>query len=189
MSSLGELAIPTGDSNSCSLNNFLTHLSNALAPFPTYIIFDKKVAYTNEVMLNRDVKRQVDYQRKEFESRKEAAIERGMPLSNQDIEDFNTELQEFEEDLSNCGLISNAIRFYKASKCNYFLFASPTNICWIRSQAFRNLPAGDELLDALQKHRERRRDWHAFAVRIQDRKVCVLEFNLCILLTRKDIHL
>jgi hypothetical protein len=60
--------------------------------------------------------------------------------------------KDLEEEVANCGLISNAIRLYKVEKVKLFPVASPPNRCWIRSNAFENLPAGEKPLDALQKH-------------------------------------
>jgi hypothetical protein len=129
------------------------------------------VAYLNQKTLDNDVDRQLKFFQHEFEQQQEAATVQGNPLPAAAIENFQTELKEIEANLSNCGLVTNAARFYKASKCNYFLVASAPNRCWIQSQAFKNLATGAQLLDALQKHQERRADWHAYAIRIINRKV------------------
>jgi len=130
-----------------------------------------EVAYLNKEMLDNDVERQLRFFRLEFEQQQKAAMAQGNPLPPAAIDNFKTELKDLEANLSNCGLVTNAARFYKATKCNYFLVASAPNRCWIQSYAFKNLPSGPQLLDALQKHQERRADWHAYAIRIINRKV------------------
>jgi len=174
MSGLRELAMPTGDTDSYALCTFLTCLCNALQSSPNIILYDMEVAYLNKQTLDNDVERQLSFFKNEFQLQQEAAMARGSPLPVQAFENFKNELKEIEDNISNCGLVTNAARFYKATKCNYFLVASAPNRCWIRSQAFKNLPIGPQLLDALQKHQERRADWHAYAIRITNRKVSTL---------------
>ena len=88
----------------------------------------------------------------EFQLQLKAAVAQGNPLAAKAIDDFKEVLKEIEVNLSNCGLVTKAARFYKATKCNYFLVASTLNRCWVQSQAFKNLSIGAQLLDALQKH-------------------------------------
>ena len=164
MSGLRELAMPTGDNDSYALCEFLTCPHNALQPYPNIILYDMEVAYLNKETLDNDVERQLRFFNLEFRHRQEAAMAQGTPLPAEVIDNFKTELKDLETNLSNCGLVTNAARFYKATKCNYFLVASAPNRCWIRSYAFKNLPLGAELLDALQKHQERCADWHAYAI-------------------------
>src|SRR5579871_469694 len=171
MSGLRELVIPTGDTDSYTLCEFLTSLGNSLKSHPNIIIYDMEVAYLNQRTLDNDVQRQLTFFQNEFEVQQEVATAQGSPFLAKAIEDFKTELEEIEANLSNCGLVTNAARFYRANKCNYFLVASAPNRCWVRSQAFKNLPIGPKLLDALQKHQERRADWHAYGIRISNRKV------------------
>jgi hypothetical protein len=189
MSGLHDIEIPTGDTDSYTLCSFLSHLSNALQNHPNIIIYDMEVAYLNKKLLDNDVERQLKFFRHEFQLRQETVTAQGNPLPAEAIDDFNTELEEIEANLSNCGLVTNAARFYKASKCNYFLLASAPNRCWIRSQAFKSLPIGTQLLDALQKHQERRADWHAYAIRITNRKVCILDIHYNIFLIIIDVYL
>jgi len=171
MSGLRELVMPTGDTDSYTLCEFLTRLSNALQSHPDIIIYNMEVAYLNKGTLDNDVERQLRFFQHEFELQQEAATAQGSPISAKAIDDFKTELKEIEANLFNCGLVTNAVRFYRATKCNYFLVASAPNRCWVRSQVFKNLPVGLQLLDALQKHQERRADWHAYGIRIMNRKV------------------
>jgi hypothetical protein len=65
----------------------------------------------------------------EFEHQQEVAMSHGTPLPAKAIDDFETELKDLEANLSNCGLVTNAAQFYKATKCNYFLVASTPNRC------------------------------------------------------------
>ncbi len=171
MSGLRELAMPTGENDSYALCAFLTSLCNALLPFPNIILYNMEVAYLNKETLDNDVERQLRFFKLEFEHQQEAAMAQGTPLPAAAIDNFKTELKDLEANLSNCGLVTNAARFYKATKCNYFLVASAPNRCWLQSHAFKNLPPGPQLLDGLQKHQERRADWHAYAIRIMNRKV------------------
>ena len=182
MSGLRELALPTGENDSYALCAFLTSLRNALLPYPNIILYDMEVAYLNKETLDNDVERQIRFFKQEFEHQQEAAIAQGSPFSAEAIDNFKTELTDLEANLSNCGLVTKAARFYKATKCNYFLVASAPNRCWLRSHAFKNLPPGPQLLDALQKHQESRADWHAYAIRITNRKVNCLNTQHDVLL-------
>ena len=129
MSGLRELAIPTGDTDNYTLCEFLTRLGNALQSHPDIIIYDIEVAYLNKGTLNNDVERQLRFFEHEFELQQEAAIAKGRPFSAKAIQNFKTELKEVEANLSNCGLVINAARFYRATKCNYFLVALAPNRC------------------------------------------------------------
>jgi hypothetical protein len=189
MSTLREISIPTGDTDSYALCNFLLYLSNALQNFPNIIIYDMEIAYLNIQTLDNDVERQLRFFRNEFQQQQDAATAQEKPLPAQAIYDFNTELEDIKANLSNCGLVTNAAQFYRASKCNYFLLASAPNRCWLRSQAFKSFPTGAQLLDALEKHQERRADWHAYAIRITNRKVSTLNTQSNILLSALDVHL
>ena len=189
MSGLQELAMPTGDTDSYALCAFLACLCNALQSSPNIILYDMEVAYLNKQMLDNDVERQLRFFEHEFQLQQEAAIAQGSPLLPTAIDIFKTELKEIEANLSNCGLVTNAARFYKATKCNYFLVASAPNRCWIRSHVFKNLPIGPQLLYALQKHQERCADWHAYAICIINRKVSTLNIQDDILLIVQDVYL
>jgi len=129
MSSLRELAMPTGDNDSYALCEFLTCLRNALQPYPNIILYDMEVAYLNKKTLDNDVERQLRFFKLEFEHQQEAAIAQGSPLPADAIDNFKTKLKDLEANLSNCRLVTNAARFYKATKCNYFLVASAPNRC------------------------------------------------------------
>jgi hypothetical protein len=171
MSRLRDVDIPNGENDSYAVCAFLTRLCNAIQPYPDITIYDMEVAYLNKERLDNNVEQQLRFFRQEFQLQQEAATVQGSPLPANAIDNFEAELKEIEANLSNCGLVTNAAQFYKATKCNYFLVASAPNRCWIQSQAFKSLPAGTQLLDALQKHQERRADWHAYAIRIINRKV------------------
>ena len=171
MSSLRELAIPTSNTNSYNLCEFLTHLCNTLQPFSNIILYNIEVAYLNKETLNNNVDQQLKFFQHEFEQQQEVAIVQGNPLPLETIENFQTKLKEIEANLSNCGLVTNATWFYKASKCNYFLVASAPNYYWLRSQVFKNLATRAQLLDILQKHQEHYANWHAYAIYITNRKV------------------
>src|SRR5436305_5651534 len=101
MSSLRELAMPIGNTNSYDLCEFLTHLCNALQPFPNIILYNMEVAYLNKETLNNDVDRQLKFFQHEFEQQQEAATVQGNPLPLETIENFQTELKEIEANLSN----------------------------------------------------------------------------------------
>jgi hypothetical protein len=189
MSGLRELAMPTGDTDSYTLCTFLTQLCNALQSTPNIILYNIEVVYLNNQMLNNNVERQLRFFEHEFQLQQEAAITQGTPFPVQALDNFKIELKEIKTNLSNCGLVTNAARFYKATKCNYFLVASAPNCCWIRRQVFKNLPIGRQLLDALQKHQERRADWHVYVICIINRKVSTLNIQDDILLIVQDIYL
>src|SRR5947209_4998964 len=99
MLGLQELVIPTGDTDSFTLCEFLSRLGNALQSRPDIIIYNIEVAYLNKGMLDNDVERQLRFFQHEFELRKEAAIVQGSPLSAKVIDDFKTELEEVEANL------------------------------------------------------------------------------------------
>ena len=171
MSSLRELAILIDNTNSYNFYKFLTHLCNALQPFPNIILYNMEVAYLNKEMLNNNVDQQLKFFQHEFEQQQEATIVQGNPLPLETIENFQTKLKEIEANLSNYSLVTNATWFYKASKCNYFLVVLAPNCCWLRSQVFKNLVTRAQLLDTLQKHQEHCANWYAYAICITNRKV------------------
>jgi hypothetical protein len=189
MSGLQQLAIPTSETDSYALCAFLTSLCNALLPFPNIILYNIEVAYLNKETLNNNIEHQLRFFKLEFKYQQEAAIAQGTPLPAAAIDNFKIELKDLEANLSNCGLVTNAVRFYKATKYNYFLVASVPNCCWLQSHAFKNLLPGPQLLDALQKHQERCADWHVYAIRITNRKVnsSITQYN--ILLIIGDVYL
>ena len=166
MSSLRELAIPTSNTNSYNLCEFLTHLCNALQPFSNIILYNIEVAYLNKETLNNNVDQQLKFFQHEFEQQQEAAIVQGNPLPLETIENFQTKLKEIEANLSNCGLVTNTTWFYKVSKYNYFLVALVPNRYWLRSQMFKNLAIEAQLLDILQKHQEHYANQYVYAIRI-----------------------
>jgi hypothetical protein len=158
ISGLRELAIPTGENNSYTLCIFLTSFCNTFLPFPNIILYNIEIAYLNKETLDNNIEHQLKFFKLEFEYQQEAAIAQGTLLLAAAIDNFKTELKDLEANLSNCRLVTNAARFYKATKYNYFLVASVPNCYWIQSYIFKNLLSGLQLLDALQKYQEYRAD-------------------------------
>jgi hypothetical protein len=131
MSRLRDVDIPNGENDSYAVCAFLTCLGDAIQLYPDITIYNIEVAYLNKERLNNNIERQLRFFCQEFQHQQEAATVQGSPLPANTIDNFEAKLKEIEANLSNCRLVTNAVQFYKATKCNYFLVASAPNCCWI----------------------------------------------------------
>jgi hypothetical protein len=187
---LRDIKFPHGASSSVQINTFLQTLQDALVEAGSRSqVYPFELAYENEVNRNRDVHRQMEACRKELQGEIDKAALTD-PFTEEEKQLAESDVQGLEADLINYGLVTVAAQFYRASMCNYFLVATPPAMSWTRSHHRPAAVAADEEEATEKRHYQRRGDWHAFAIKIDQWKVslAVTRRDQSVL-TITDVHL
>lgn len=158
LNTLNHLCIPNGTATGEQLNLFLDLLGRAAAQHKAetpaakqLIIFGKEVAYTN-------------------------ATHRGnlMAQAQNALEEQHDEEEEWRAEMRLWGTCPEAVFGCKATAVNLFLVASHPNLVWENSWAYR-FGGEAEDMEARAQHYARYADWHAYAIKIEDRQAWIYD--------------
>ncbi len=167
LTTLRQLRVPDGGATGWQINQFLYLLQRGASQYKIedpsakeVIIFQKEVAYRNAA--HRDT----------VMSQAENALDDN---SEEEVNAKENRKEGWRKELAVWGTCAEAVRDCKASAVNLFLVASAPSLAWEKSQEYRLSDEGDDVAAARQRHYRRQADWHAYAIKIESRKVWIYD--------------
>ena len=164
LNTLHNLNILGGDATGEQLNFFLYLLHRAAAQYkaetPTakqLIVFNKEVAYINATHRGNII----------------AQAHNALDSDEQEKEEVD-EREAWRAEMQLWGTCQEAVLACKATAINLFLVASHPNLVWENTWGYK---FGGQRNDthARAEHYARRADWHAYAIKIQDRQAWIYD--------------
>jgi hypothetical protein len=164
LNTLNHLCIPDGAATGEQLNLFLNLLQRAATQYKTempaakqLIVFGKEVAYMDTIHRG-NIMAQIYNASDNDEQDKEKDDEKG----------------EWKAEMQLWGTCQEAVLACKATAINLILVASHPHLVWENTWAYR-FGGQENDAEARKQHYDRLTDWHAYAVKIQDRQAWIYD--------------
>src|SRR5437762_6986635 len=165
LNTLNHLCIPDGAATGEQLNLFLYLLQRAAtqhkAETPAakqLIVFGKEVAYMDATHRGNII----------------AQAHNALDNDGQEEEEEHDEKEAWRAEMRLWGTCQEAVFACKATAINLFLVASHPNLVWENTWAYR-FGGQENDVQARSQHYARCADWHAYAIKIQDRQAWIYD--------------
>jgi hypothetical protein len=164
LNTLNHLCILDGAATGKQLNLFLNLLQRAATQYKAetstakqMIVFSKEVAYIDAT------------------HRGNIIAQANNALDNNEQEEHN-EKEAWRAEMRLWGTCQEAVFACKATAINLFLVASHPNLVWENTWVYR-FDGQENDAQAKAEHYARQADWHAYAIKIQDRQAWIYDGN------------
>jgi hypothetical protein len=192
LTTLNQLDIPDGTATGKQLNLFLGLLQHAADQYKVetpaakqLIVFSKEVAYMDATHRGNIIAQArnalINNGEEGAEERDEAAEEEGEKDEGEEEEEEEEEQDEeqnekeaWKAEMQLWGTCQEAVFACKATAINLFLVASHPNLVWENTWTYR-FGGQKNNAQAKKQHYDRLADWHAYAVKIQDRQAWIYD--------------
>lgn len=175
LNTLNHLYIPDGVATAEQLNLFLYLLQRAATQYKVetpaakqMIIFGKQVAYMDATHRGNIMAQAYNASSNDEQEEEEDAND------EQEGEEDHDDKKAWRAEMQLWGTCQEAVVSCKATAINLFLVASHPNLVWENSWAYR-FGGQENDGEARKQHYARCADWHAYAIKIQDRQAWIYD--------------